>query len=45
MEFKRFKIVKICLMIKIKFFSRKFLYYFSSLNIFMGKVKDPDPYL
>jgi hypothetical protein len=45
MELKRFKIEKICLMTKIKFLARKFLYYFSLLNIFMGKVKDPDPYL
>ncbi len=35
------------LMTKIKFLARKFLYwnYFSSLNIFKRKGKDPDPYL
>jgi hypothetical protein len=45
MKFKSFKIVKICLMIKIKFLERKFLYYFTPLDTFMGKGKDPDPYL
>ncbi len=38
-KFKSFKIVKICLMIKIKF------YYFSLHNTFMGKGKDLDPQL
>ncbi len=52
MNFKGFKIVRICLTIKIKFSARKFCikisfcnYYFSPLNTSMRKVKDPDPYL
>ena len=52
MKFKSFKIVKICWMIKIKFFARKFCikilfcnHYFSPLNTFMRKGKDLDPYL
>ncbi len=47
MKFKNFKILKIRLMIKIKFLARKFLYYFSMLNSFIGKGRDshPDPYL
>ncbi len=53
MKFKSFKIVKICLIIKIKFLARKLLYknlfwnhYFSPLYSFMrkGKDLDPDPY-
>ncbi len=43
-EFKRFKIVKICLMIKRKLLVRKFLYHFSPLNTFKGKGKDQDPH-
>jgi hypothetical protein len=50
MKFKSFKIVKICLMIKIYFkqecFFIKFLlcnHYFSPLNTFMRKGKDLDP--
>ncbi len=43
MKFKSFKIVKMCLMIKTKFLTRKLLYYFSPLKAFMGKGKDPDP--
>jgi hypothetical protein len=31
-------------MIKIKFLARKFLYYFTPLDAFMGKGKDPDPH-
>jgi hypothetical protein len=30
-------------MVKVKFFARKLLYYFSPLNTFMRKGKDPDP--
>jgi hypothetical protein len=50
MEFKIFKIVKICLMMgKIKFLARKFCIkinlqlLFQSLNTFMRKGKVPDP--
>jgi hypothetical protein len=32
MKFKSFNIVKICLMIKILFFSKKILFYFSPVN-------------
>jgi hypothetical protein len=47
MEFKRFKIVTICLMIKIKFLARKFFVLFQSAQHFYGKSKvivtnDPD---
>ncbi len=45
MKFKSFKIVKLWLMIKIKFLARKFLYDFSPLNTFKGKGKDLDPHL
>ncbi len=57
MKFKSFKIVKLCLMIKINFFARNFFSYnfifnhyrySSPLNTFMrkkGKDPDPDPYL
>jgi hypothetical protein len=43
MKFKSFKIVTICSMIKIKFLGRKIMYYFSPLNTFVGRGKDPDP--
>jgi hypothetical protein len=43
MKFKSFNIEKICLMIKIKLLTRKYLYYFSPFNTFMGNGKDPDP--
>jgi hypothetical protein len=54
MKLKSFKILKICLMIKIEVIARKFLvkilfcnHYFSPLNISMRNRKDPepDPYL
>jgi hypothetical protein len=47
MKFKSCKIVKICLIIKLKFLARKGWYYISPLNTFMRKEKDlhPDPYL
>jgi hypothetical protein len=35
MKFKSFIIVKICLMIQIKFLARKFFNYFSPFNTFM----------
>jgi hypothetical protein len=31
-------------MIKIKYLARKFSYFFSLLNTFKGKEKDPDPH-
>jgi hypothetical protein len=42
MKFKSFQIVKICLIITLKFLARKFWFYFSPLNTFTGKGKDPD---
>jgi hypothetical protein len=53
MKFKSFKNVKICLMIKIKFFAEKNFsvkilfcnHYLSPLNICMRKGKKPDPYM
>jgi hypothetical protein len=51
MKVKNFKILKLCLMIKIKFIIRKFCiknifffkHYFSPLNTLMSKGKDSDP--
>ncbi len=44
MRFKSFKTVKICLMIKTKFFSKKIFVLFQSTQHFYGKGKYPDPH-
>jgi hypothetical protein len=51
MKFKSFKMIKICLMIKIQFLARNFCFkfyfatIFSPLKAFMRKGKNPDLYL
>ncbi len=42
MKFKSLEIVKICLIIKIKYLEKNFGYHFSPLNTFLRKGKDPD---